>query len=530
MTRFKNGVAALVTAAVMLGSPIVSEAASNIGSNEENVLAWIASNAEGGESSEAYKLAKDQFEYTTKDITAEQAETMKTNIKAANDLKDAENTADNQAKLFEYAQAAAKAAGGNVIALTDSESLESSVAFVRFDENNPDVIVDIYSVDDGEVVDYNPTTIISVDGKQYPIVNGATVTEEQSGYNKVDGQTYYLSADGSYQAVPEVTVKYATHVQSYGDQAAVTNGKMSGTTGESKRLESINIDVDGNDKLGITYTTHCQTYGWLNWSSNGENSGTTGESKRLEAIQIKLTGDAAEHYDVYYRVHAQSYGWLNWAKNGESAGTAGYAKRLEGIQIVVVPKWSTFDPKAYTYESKNDKAFVQKEGTTSTVPERVVPTVTYMTHVQSYGWQNWKANGDVAGTTGEAKRLEGIKIELKNKDYAGGITYTTHVQTHAWLTPVADGKMSGTTGEAKRLEAIQIDLTGEMKEHYDVYYRVHAQTYGWLNWAKNGESAGTEGLAKRLEGIQVVLVPKGAAAPANNYGDVTSTSDKAFIK
>ena len=48
MARFKNGVAALVTAAVMLGSPIVSEAASNIGSNEENVLAWIASNAEGG--------------------------------------------------------------------------------------------------------------------------------------------------------------------------------------------------------------------------------------------------------------------------------------------------------------------------------------------------------------------------------------------------------------------------------------------------------------------------------------------------
>lgn len=73
--------------------------------------------------------------------------------------------------------------------------------------------------------------------------------------------------------------------------------------------------------------------------------------------------------------------------------------------------------------------------------------------------------------------------------------------------------MSGTTGEAKRLEAICIELTGANKDKYDVYYRVHAQTYGWLDWSKNGEMAGTEGLAKRLEGIQIVLVPKGAAAP-----------------
>ena len=51
-------------------------------------------------------------------------------------------------------------------------------------------------------------------------------------------------------------------------------------------------------------------------------SGTAGEGKRVEAIQINLTGEMANHYDVYYRVHAESYGWLDWAKNGESAGTA----------------------------------------------------------------------------------------------------------------------------------------------------------------------------------------------------------------
>ena len=76
-------------------------------------------------------------------------------------------------------------------------------------------------------------------------------------------------------------------------------------------------------------------------------SGTSGESKRLEAICIELTGDMAEHYDVYYRVHAQSYGWMGWAKNGEEAGTAGFAKRLEGIQIVLVPKDGAAPGKTY---------------------------------------------------------------------------------------------------------------------------------------------------------------------------------------
>ena len=64
-------------------------------------------------------------------------------------------------------------------------------------------------------------------------------------------------------------------------------------------------------------------------------SGTSGQAKRLEAIRIRLTGELANHYDIYYRVHAQSFGWMGWAKNGEAAGTARYAKRLEAIQIVL---------------------------------------------------------------------------------------------------------------------------------------------------------------------------------------------------
>ena len=370
---------------------------------------------------------------------------------------------------------------------------------------------------------------------------------DQSGLKTIYGDTgsyaeAYAKENGyTFKAIEEpvadITISYRTHVQSFGWQNPVTNGVMSGTTGKAKRLEGIEISVSGNKNLGIQYATHCQTYGWLPWSANGEMSGTTGEAKRLEAIEIRLTGADKDKYDVYYRVHAQSYGWLGWAKNGEPSGTAGYAKRLEGIQIVVVKKTEAAPGLDYAGVNASkgvhdSRAYIAKTNGTITIPGSADSTnIMYKTHVQSFGWQNWVLNGTMSGTSGKAKRLEGINIKLSNAAYAGGIQYRTHIQTYGWEKEwKKDGVMSGTSGKAKRLEAIQIKLYGEMANRFDVYYRVHAQSYGWLGWAKNGEESGTAGLAKRLEGIQIVLIPKGGAAPANNYKNIQSVNTKAYIK
>ena len=104
---------------------------------------------------------------------------------------------------------------------------------------------------------------------------------------------------------PDVTIRYTTHVQTYGWQGDennankwFANGKMAGTSGKAKRLEGIKIRVYGNDSLGIQYTTHCQSYGWLPWSANGEMNGTEGEAKRLEAIKIQLTGADKEMHSL----------------------------------------------------------------------------------------------------------------------------------------------------------------------------------------------------------------------------------------
>lgn len=141
------------------------------------------------------------------------------------------------------------------------------------------------------------------------------------------------------------------------------------------------------------------------------------------------------------------------------------------------------------------------------------PSVTYQTHVQDYGWQEWKNDGEMSGTYGQSKRLEGINIKLQN--LSGSVEYQTHVQDIGWQGWKSNGAMAGTSGQSKRLEAIKIKLSGDAANKYDIYYRVHAQDYGWLGWAKNGESAGSEGYSKRLEGIEIKLVKKGGAAPGS---------------
>ena len=145
--------------------------------------------------------------------------------------------------------------------------------------------------------------------------------------------------------------------------------------------------------------------------------------------------------------------------------------------------------------------------------------IEYTTHVQTYGWLPMVKNGTVSGTTGKAKRMEAVRIQLSDLEHlTGGVSYQAHVQTYGWTDWKTDGQIAGTVGEAKRLEAIRIKLTGEAADHYDVYYRVHAQTFGWMGWAKNGESAGSSGCAKRLEALQICLIQKGGTAPGSTSG------------
>ena len=170
--------------------------------------------------------------------------------------------------------------------------------------------------------------------------------------------------------------------------------------------------------------------------------------------------------------------------------------------VATINPSETTDDKTITWTSSNNKVATVSDGvvtgvsvgtatitatttngktaTCEVIVKKGTVGVTYRTHVQSYGWQDYVKNGEMSGTEGEAKRLEAININLMNAPYSGDIEYRTHIQKNGWEeTFKKNDEMSGTEGEAKRLEAIEIKLTGKLTEYYDVYYRVHAQTYGW---------------------------------------------------
>ena len=168
---------------------------------------------------------------------------------------------------------------------------------------------------------------------------------------------------------------------------------------------------------------------------------------------------------------------------------------------------------------QQEEVDVEQKAVLENEQETVLPELTYRTHVQDIGWQSWKKDGEIAGTSGLSKRLEAVELKLSKSDYTGSIEYQTHIQDIGWQGWKRDGQLSGTQGRALRLEAVRIRLIGEIAEHYDIYYRVHIQNYGWLPYVKNGAAAGSEAFGLRLEGIEVKLVKKdGGTAPAVGYG------------
>ena len=237
----------------------------------------------------------------------------------------------------------------------------------------------------------------------------------------------------------------------------------------------------------------------------------TGETPFIiEGLENGLELEAGQAYQATLKINPNAI-----TKPGNYEGifeiTGTYGDREESVQLTAIINVEADDPP-------------ETPSTTNPVPEQV-PKISYTTHVQYIGWQSYVSDGAMAGTSGKALRLEGIKIKLENSPYSGNIEYRTHIQNIGWETAFKkNDAMSGTTGRSFRLEAIEIKLTGEIATYYDVYYRVHAQNVGWLGWARNGERSGTAGYAWRLEGIEIKLVKKGTKV--SEYGKAATFYEK----
>lgn len=237
--------------------------------------------------------------------------------------------------------------------------------------------------------------------------------------------------NSNYAYLHEYWADYSAHMQTYGWGETVSNGMISGVTGQSKRMEALKLSLQNYDDFtdsGIQYRAHVQGIGWQNYVSNGEVAGTIGQSKRMEAIQIVLTGSISDYYDVYYCSHVQKLGWLGWAKNGDVSGSTGCSLRVEAIAVIILPKGAN-------------------------APTNIGNGSIYVPNVES-GWLSWngsryylKSDGSFATESLEINgrlevfRMDGRWIDTNNMDkkastYSSNTNFLILVNTNDRVTKI----------------------------------------------------------------------------------------------
>ena len=142
----------------------------------------------------------------------------------------------------------------------------------------------------------------------------------------------------------------------------------------------------------------------------------------------------------------------------------------------------------------------------SSAPAQDAPALTYSAHVASLGWLADVSSPAAAGTTGQARQMEALRIA--GGTLAGDIDYRAHVASIGWLGWVGPAYVAGTTAQARRLEAVQIRLTGQAATDYRVGCQAHVANLGWLPVVYDGATCGTTGQARRMEAVRLWLVPR----------------------
>lgn len=146
------------------------------------------------------------------------------------------------------------------------------------------------------------------------------------------------------QQLESIGIQYITHIQDKGWETQwKTDGELSGTVGESKRLEALQVKLTGDYPTDASVETkvHVQNEGDLGPFLMGSTAGTEGKGLRLESIKLELKN--LPGYSLKYNVQVENLGWLKdtadktkWFNSGETAGTSGQGLRLEGICIRLV--------------------------------------------------------------------------------------------------------------------------------------------------------------------------------------------------
>ena len=138
----------------------------------------------------------------------------------------------------------------------------------------------------------------------------------------VNGETI---SEITQENIVDSDLKYRAHIQNLGWMGWMQANQISGTVGQSLRLEALQFDTS----MEIYAKAHIQDIGWVDYGRINSDTiiGTVGEAKRLECLCFKG--------NFRYRVHMQNYGWSAWtnADGIATLGTVGQSLRIEAIQF-----------------------------------------------------------------------------------------------------------------------------------------------------------------------------------------------------
>lgn len=195
---------------------------------------------------------------------------------------------------------------------------------------SPAVLVECCFVDDKDDVDKWNTdkcaeSIFKALGGT--VSSATSTTKPASSAVKGQATTKAMNDNGLY---------YSAHVQNYGDLAQVHDGMVSGTTGQSLRMEGLKIDTTKLGEVTTNVEAHIQNVGWKKYNNIKPDTliGTTGESKRIEALRIEMLG-LETGKKLKYRVHLSGEGWTTWVENGYATGSVGLSKAIEAVQLLI---------------------------------------------------------------------------------------------------------------------------------------------------------------------------------------------------
>ncbi|CDM67294.1 Hypothetical protein CM240_0115 [Clostridium bornimense] len=338
------------------------------------------------------------------------------------------------------------------------------------------------------------------------------------------------------------TITYSGNVEGVGNKTAVGNNSVLGTIGESKRLESLNINMSGMPSgMKIKYQACIEGQGWQDWVYGGQEAGAAGKNLKMEAVRIKLE-DAPEGYIVQYQVNMEDKGWVPISQDGEVAGLEGKGKRIEAIKIdlVKVRSKSIYDNNGnvgeyrdyvsglnykYRYDLSNRLRKVEESTGAFTVinydnknnVSSTVETRNGVSYDTTYGYDEDNYINNITYNRNNKEYSQKLAYDGLNRvttktnimesdtsSTVGTVTYQTKSDGQGWQGKKTNGTIAGSYGKNISLEGIKISIS-DLPSGTKVKYQAHCADIGWQDWVYGGALAGTDGTGKRLEAIKIQL-------------------------